>query len=357
MKIKTVIVTISVATLFFTCAKLEAPLSVASEGGEYFVMISWKVTEDVNLEEFEEFHLYRGETDTKMSKYVSVIPSQNSYLDTSIVPGRDYYYKMLSVSRRGKESEFSNTVKGKGVKYLPLSIQASDSEFGVNISWQVDSESGIAGIEAFKLLRGESNFPLTTETSLVETVNDPEKTSHFDHNIEVGINYFYQVVAVTSTGRESEPSQPVEGKGYLPVGITETEILIGNIQDLSGPMKELGMALPHGSNLYFNYINGKGGIHGRKIKMLIEDHQYNPQRAVAMAKKLVDRDQVFCFYQVIGTSPCEALRPTLEEYKIPLIAPATQSGTMSDRSRRGWEYIFHTDTGYDKQANILVDYA
>ena len=39
-------------------------------------------------------------------------------------------------------------------------------------------------------------------------------------------------------------------------GVTDSEILIGNIQDLSGPMKELGMALPHGSNLYFNYING-----------------------------------------------------------------------------------------------------
>ena len=140
-------------------------------------------------------------------------------------------------------------------------------------------------------------------------------------------------------------------------GVTDSEILIGNIQDLSGPMKELGMALPHGSNLYFNYINGKGGIHGRKIKMVIEDHQYNPQKAVAAAKKLVEQNQVFCFYQVIGTSPCEALRPTLEEYEIPLIAPATQSGTMSDRSRRGWKYIFHTDTGYDKQANILVDYA
>ena len=51
-------------------------------------------------------------------------------------------------------------------------------------------------------------------------------------------------------------------------GVTDTEILIGNIQDLSGPMKELGLILPHGSNLYFNYINEKGGVHGRKIRML-----------------------------------------------------------------------------------------
>jgi len=139
-------------------------------------------------------------------------------------------------------------------------------------------------------------------------------------------------------------------------GITDDEILIGNIQDLSGPMKELGYELPHGSNLYFRYINEQGGIFGRKIRMLVEDHQYNPQKAVAAATKLIEKDQVFCLYGVIGTSPCEALRPILAEYEVPLIAPATQSGTMSDQTRTGWRYIFHTDTGYDKQTNILVRY-
>jgi len=139
-------------------------------------------------------------------------------------------------------------------------------------------------------------------------------------------------------------------------GITDDEILIGNIQDLSGPMKELGYELPHGSNLYFRYINEQGGIFGRKIRMLVEDHQYNPQKAVAAATKLIEKDQVFCLYSVIGTSPCEALRPILAEYEVPLIAPATQSGTMSDQTRTGWRYIFHTDTGYDKQTNILVGY-
>ncbi len=80
-------------------------------------------------------------------------------------------------------------------------------------------------------------------------------------------------------------------------GVSDSEIVIGNIQDLSGPMKELGMVVPHGSNLYFNYINEKGGVHGRKIKMLIEDHQYNPQKSVAAAKKLIDQSQVFCLYK------------------------------------------------------------
>ncbi len=129
-------------------------------------------------------------------------------------------------------------------------------------------------------------------------------------------------------------------------GITENEILIGNVQDLSGPMKELGKIIPAGSNLYFDHVNNNGGVHGRKIRMLVEDAQYNPQK-----------EQVFCLYNVIGTSPAEAVRPLLAESEIPLIAPATQSGTMSDMSRPAAEYIFHTDTGYDIQSGILIDYA
>lgn len=148
-------------------------------------------------------------------------------------------------------------------------------------------------------------------------------------------------------GCESQTTSP---------GVTSTEILIGSIQDLSGPMKELGAVIPAGSNLYFKHINENGGVNGRQITMLLEDHQYNPQKAVVAAKKLIEKDQVFCLYNVIGTSPCEALRPILKESNVPLIAPATQSGTMSDLSREAGELIFHTDTGYDKQTRILVDY-
>ena len=43
-------------------------------------------------------------------------------------------------------------------------------------------------------------------------------------------------------------------------GITDTEILIGNIQDLSGPIKELGLLIPAGSNMYLDYINEQGEI-------------------------------------------------------------------------------------------------
>ena len=139
-------------------------------------------------------------------------------------------------------------------------------------------------------------------------------------------------------------------------GVTDTEILVGNIQDLSGPIKELGLLIPAGTNMYLDYINAQGGVHGRQIKMLIEDHGYNPQKAVVAAKKLIEKDQVFCLYNVIGTSPAEALRPILEESGVPLIAPATNSSSMSDMSKQAAKYIFHTDAGYDLQTRVLIDY-
>ena len=160
----------------------------------------------------------------------------------------------------------------------------------------------------------------------------------------IGLSFLLTLLVMGCANRASAP------------GVSEDKILIGNVQDLSGPMKELGAILPAGSNLYFKYINEQGGVHDRQIEMMVEDHQYNPQKAVAAVKKLIEKDQVFCLYQVIGTSPCEAIRPILAESGIPLVAPATQSGSMSDMSREASELIFHTDTGYDKQTGILVDY-
>jgi len=134
-------------------------------------------------------------------------------------------------------------------------------------------------------------------------------------------------------------------------GVSDKEIVIGVIQDLSGPAKELGYLLPAGSELYFKHINEQGGINGRKIRMIVEDHGYNPQKAVSMARKLIDKEGVFALFQVFGTSPCEAVSPILEDAGIPLIAPATQSGALSSPAR---SMIFHTDTGYDKQVQVLV---
>jgi hypothetical protein len=76
-------------------------------------------------------------------------------------------------------------------------------------------------------------------------------------------------------------------------GVTKTEILVGSILDISGPIAALGKQTRNGMQLRVDEINEQGGIHGRKIKLMVEDDGYDPKKAVLAAQKLVNQDKVF----------------------------------------------------------------
>src|SRR3979490_2707103 len=71
-------------------------------------------------------------------------------------------------------------------------------------------------------------------------------------------------------------------------GITPTEIVIGTHQDLSGPLKTLGVPVSNGMKLAVEEINAAGGINGRKLRQIIEDSAYDPKKAVLASQKLVE---------------------------------------------------------------------
>src|SRR4029078_9082798 len=76
-------------------------------------------------------------------------------------------------------------------------------------------------------------------------------------------------------------------------GISAAEIVIGTHQDLSGPIKVWGVPVSNGMKMAVEEINAGGGIHGRKIRMILEDSGYDPKRAVLASQKMVERDKVF----------------------------------------------------------------
>src|SRR6266478_2408876 len=71
-------------------------------------------------------------------------------------------------------------------------------------------------------------------------------------------------------------------------GITPTEIVIGTHQDLSGPIKVWGVPVSNGMKMAVEEINAAGGIHGRKLRMILEDNGYDPKRAVLASQKMVE---------------------------------------------------------------------
>lgn len=136
-------------------------------------------------------------------------------------------------------------------------------------------------------------------------------------------------------------------------GVGKTEIRIGGSLDLTGPAAFMGQGVKRGIELYFKKVNAEGGIHGRKLKYIAEDDGYVVAKTVSNYKKLTIKKPVFCLLGSTGSVGPKALKPYLEEDKIPFIGPY---GYTSAMFRPFHKYLFNIYATCEDQAKILVDY-
>lgn len=113
-------------------------------------------------------------------------------------------------------------------------------------------------------------------------------------------------------------------------GITDTEILIGSHVDLSGPIASSGAPVREGLIFAADDINAAGGIHGRKIRVLVEDNGYDPKKAVLATQKLLTQDRVFALVCTLGSPTSLASMPLAIERGVPfLFAGAASDSTYT----------------------------
>lgn len=117
-------------------------------------------------------------------------------------------------------------------------------------------------------------------------------------------------------------------------GVSKNEILVGTIQDLSGPLAGYGKQARNGMQLRVDEINEQGGIHGRKIKLLVEDSGYDPKKAVLAAQKLVNQDKIFIMAGHIGTAQNNAAMPVQFEKNVVNFMPLTAAREMYEPLNR-----------------------
>jgi ABC-type branched-subunit amino acid transport system substrate-binding protein len=86
-------------------------------------------------------------------------------------------------------------------------------------------------------------------------------------------------------------------------GISDSEIVLGTHLDLSGPVAVAAPPIRNGIQMRIDEANEKGGINGRKIKLIIEDNASQPAQAVRAVEKLLKRDNVFALVAPFGTAP------------------------------------------------------
>lgn len=96
-------------------------------------------------------------------------------------------------------------------------------------------------------------------------------------------------------------------------GVTKTEVLVGTIQDLSGPIAAFGKETVNGMNMRIEEFNAAGGTAGRKIRLIVEDSSYDTKKAVLAAQKLVQNDRIFITVANIGTALALTTLPIFTE--------------------------------------------
>lgn len=99
-------------------------------------------------------------------------------------------------------------------------------------------------------------------------------------------------------------------------GFSDTEVRIGLITDLSGPVIEYGNESRNAAMMAVEEVNAKGGVHGRQFKLFVEDNGYEPRKAVLAAQKLIEQDDVFAIVGHLGTATNMAVLETLIENEV-----------------------------------------
>ncbi len=113
-------------------------------------------------------------------------------------------------------------------------------------------------------------------------------------------------------------------------GVTDTEIILGSHSDLSGPFAAFGAPAMQAAQLYFDEVNANGGVHGRQIKLVVEDTGYQVPKAVQAANKLINRDKIFAMFMALGTPHNIAAFKLQEKKNIPNFNPLSAARQMLD---------------------------
>jgi ABC-type branched-subunit amino acid transport system substrate-binding protein len=111
-------------------------------------------------------------------------------------------------------------------------------------------------------------------------------------------------------------------------GVTADAITFGQAAVLDGPASALGQGMRAGIQAAFDEVNARGGVHGRKLKLVSRDDGYEPERAIAQTKRLIDDDKVFALIGPVGTPTSAAAQPIATAAHVPFIGAFTGAGFL-----------------------------
>lgn len=143
------------------------------------------------------------------------------------------------------------------------------------------------------------------------------------------------------------------GSAFAAQGVSDKEIVLGSHTAMSGPVAPWGVGSVNGMNMRFEEVNAAGGVHGRKIKLIVEDHQYQVPRAVQAVNKLINRDKIFGMIAALGTPMNNAVWQQLFDKNVPSLFPYTAARSMVEPHHKLKFLYFST---YYDQTRVALKY-
>ena len=148
-------------------------------------------------------------------------------------------------------------------------------------------------------------------------------------------------------------STPAITQKKYDLGVTDTEIKIGNIMPYSGPVSAYGV-VGRTEAAYFRKINAEGGINGRKINFISYDDAYSPPKAVERARKLVESDEVLLIFDPLGTPSNTAIQKYMNAKKVPQLFVSSGATKWNDPQNFPWTMGWQPN--YQSEARIYARY-
>ncbi len=138
--------------------------------------------------------------------------------------------------------------------------------------------------------------------------------------------------------------------GAQVAGLTDSTIVLGQSAPFSGAAEQLGLQFHLGAQLFFEQINSKGGVQGRRVELRRLDDGYEPEKCAANTKQFIS-EGVFALFGYIGTPTSVVALPLATEAKVPFFAPFTGAEVLRDPFNR---YAIHVRASYYDETAAIV---
>jgi branched-chain amino acid transport system substrate-binding protein len=136
-------------------------------------------------------------------------------------------------------------------------------------------------------------------------------------------------------------------------GVFDDRIVFGQSAAFDGPAAALGLGMREGILAAFNEVNAAGGVGGHKLELVSHDDSYEPEKAIANTKRLIEEDEVFALVGEVGTPTSNAAQPITTEKGAPFIGPFTGATFLRNPSLSN---VINVRGSYDQETEAWIEH-